>query len=618
MKKLNYYIGLADEMIQEDVDRDKLHQAMEDMHHLEWDLPGSVKNLDWIRKFISTDPFDALRAVTRLLSTVQPIIKYQPLADNQETKEAANRVEQALLWHLKNANKRGRAKAISDIVLSAARHDEIAAQVVHLDTQANATGMSPLRIRAARRNGPFAVLVRNPRFVHSRYSDWMLENVLYARTVKAAEVVDFWGDRAKAVKNNLRSDEITQYCTVYDMWDLETHAVWCYMSDSNTMLTGGAGEPITIMEPTEHGLGFIPWAVRVGGTNLDSKAEDQRYPLLYSVWKAGQWVTQNILGSLVTSEGMSYAASPRGVTYSPDPNNPPTVDYGDPGRNIDLRQGVEEYKQIAPPPIDGGLMAIADRISGSVSRSTISAILTQGDFPSGTAFSTLNLAVQSAMKALAPHKVLAENAIADICNLMLYWVDYSGKPLVAYQQDSKAQYVVNPEDFDVDNLYIEVEITPDVPTDDVATINAAAIAVTQLGMSRESGLEYAGVMNPAKEVRQAMYEQMLQNELQIVLQNQQAKAQMVIEMQAQQMRMQMEQQMMMQQQAMMQQQQQPAGNEAFNLGEQMAAGGPPTPGVPGAEGQGFNPAMGGTPPVQLSPSAGRVAQTGSDNSGVPV
>jgi hypothetical protein len=368
---------------------------------------------------------------------------------------------------------------------------------------------------------------------------------------------------------------------------------------------GGGGEPIVIMKPEEHRLNFIPWVVRVGGTNLDDKPEFQRYPLLYSVYRAGQWVSQNIINSLNYSETIAHASAPRGITYSPDPNNPPEVDYGDPARNINLRYGSEEYKANQTPEMDKSLLEIADRLAGAIQKSSVPAVLQTADFPSGTAFATLNLATQSAVKSISPHKGLAENSVADICVQMLEWVEYTGKPLIAYgvgQEDLGVQYIVTPDDFDIEHLYIGVELTADVPTDRLGRINAASIAVERLGMSRERGLEEAGVSDPQTEMKQAMYEAIMQNELQIALQTAQAKAQLQIQMLAMQMQQAQQQAMMMQQQG----------------GGQQLPNEPPPPGIPGAEGQGFNPAMGGQPPAMMQPEATREMQTGRARGGVPV
>jgi hypothetical protein len=121
-------------------------------------------------------------------------------------------------------------------------------------------------------------------------------------------------------------------------------------------------------------------------------------------------------------------------------------------------------------------------------------------------------------------------------------------------------------------------------------------------MSRERGLEEAGVSDPQTEMKQAMYEAIMQNELQIALQTAQAKAQLQIQMLAMQMQQAQQQAMMMQQQG----------------GGQQLPNEPPPPGIPGAEGQGFNPAMGGQPPAMMQPEATREMQTGRARGGVPV
>lgn len=616
IKSLEYYQGLAGEMIDEDKARDELYLAMESMHHLEWNLPGPLSAFPWIRKFVTTDPFDALRGLTRVLSTVTPKIFVQPLGPSEEDKRFANDLERALLWLLKMSSGRAKSKVVPDIVLSAARCDEVTAQVVNLDVQAKLIGMDDRRVKAARRHGPFAVLVRNPRFVHSRFSDWMLEDVLYARIVPAEEVVAFWGDRAREIEVKIRDNPKTSfYVTLYDYWNLDVHTVWAHVSEHNRMPVSATGG-ITLLEPQEHDLDFIPWVVRVGGTNLDGEPEYQRFPLLYSVYRAGQWASQNIAETIANSEILAHAAAPRGVTESADPNNPPEVDYGDPLQQVNLRIG-EKYTQLMPPPMDESLVMVSNRIADAISRSTLPKVLQTGEFPSGTAFATLNLATQSAVKAIAPHKVLAEAAISDILRHMLYWVQKTGESIVAYSSNNKGlgeQIMIDPDYLAVDELEIEVELTADVPTDRMARINAAAIAVTQLGMSRETALEEAGISDPGREMRRSGYEALLQNEIQLVIQEKQMQQQM----QFQTMQMQMQQQM--------QQQQQMAEQEAMMAAQQQGAGGPgwgvslepEPPGMPGIEGQGWNPAAGGIPAATANAYATREMQTNRDNSGMPV
>ena len=45
MRELNYYQGLARELIAADRERDKMLAAMEDMWHSRWSLPENVQSL---------------------------------------------------------------------------------------------------------------------------------------------------------------------------------------------------------------------------------------------------------------------------------------------------------------------------------------------------------------------------------------------------------------------------------------------------------------------------------------------------------------------------------------------------------------------------------------------
>ena len=72
----------------------------------------------------------------------------------------------------------------------------------------------------------------------------------------------------------------------------------------------GSAAPLEIIRQP-HGLGFFPWVTRTGGTTLSPNPPTSVFPLLYSVYQSGQWDTQNILETLLTSEVIAYAAAPR-------------------------------------------------------------------------------------------------------------------------------------------------------------------------------------------------------------------------------------------------------------------------------------------------------------------
>jgi hypothetical protein len=602
MKDLGFYQSIAQEMVQKDGDRDRMMSAMEQMWRGEWSLPKPVSDLKWIHKVVSTDPHDALRAGTRVLSSVAPRIKVHPLGPNEESRANADKIERALSWHFGNASRRRRASVLRDVVLSALLYDEVVAQVVYLPRQIEAVKAfngDARRLEAARRFGPFAVLVRNPRQVHVRYSDWMPEAVLMKRVMPVQEALDFWGSKANKLKRTLKERAFAEmkYVTLYDYMDLDVRVVWAVPQVDGAMVTPPVGAEETggveILRE-KHELGFLPWVAKVGGTTLEDDPAHQRIPLLYSIYNTKQWETQNILETLMTSEVIAYAAAPRLKVQGP--TDEVEVDYGEPGRMAYVPPG-HDLSNLAPPGMDVNLAVIADRVAERMGKSTVSKVLQTGDFPSGTAFATLNLATQSGIKALTPYKELAEQALADIFTHMLYWIDYSGDGVIAYGQrrdDPGEQFTLSPEEVDVENVYIDVELTADVPSDRMTRVNAASMAVRELGYSKERALEQIGEDDPQVILSQARAEALDEAALEVEKREVLALGEIKTKQKAAELEG---------------KQTQTAGQN----GKEMLQGMLKKPGfvkralaqigkgITGVGGQGFNPSQGGTPPAVAAP-----------------
>lgn len=606
MKDLTYYQNLSQEMVQADRERDQMLAAMDDMWHNRWSLPKEVQDLRWIHKVVSTDPHDAIRAGARVLSSVEPRIKLHATAPNEETRANVDKIERALSWHFRNASRRRRASVVRDVVLSALLYDEVVAQVVYLPHQIEAVQAfkgDTRRLEAARRFGPFAILVRNPRDTHVRYSDWMAEAVLLKKVQKVGEALDFWGVKARKLKTFLNRKENADYdhVTIYDYMDLDVRVVWAVAQQGAGSLGDAASEAGVQILREEHGLGFLPWVARVGGTTLDDDPAHQRMPLLNSVYQARQWDTQNILETLMASEVIAYAAAPRLKVEGPTANI--EVDYGEPGRPAYVPPG-HDLTQMTPPALDDGLAVISDRIAARIAKSTVPRVLQTGDFPPGTAFATLNLATQSGIKSLAPYKELAEQALADMFVQMLNWVEHAKQPVVAYgsrRDDPGEQYVLSPSMFDINQVFIDVELTADVPSDRMARINASAMAVRELGYSRERALEQIGESDPQVVMQQARDEQLDEVDVEIEKRRKLALGDLETK------------QIVAQKQAAAIDKQQTGklnqllGQSNFLKAVKRLRGGKKgqaqPKGVIGVGGQGFNPAQGGTPPAVAAPGA---------------
>ncbi|MBT7819506.1 MAG: hypothetical protein HN672_09190 [Chloroflexi bacterium] len=200
--------------------------------------------------------------------------------------------------------------------------------------------------------------------------------------------------------------------------------------------------------------------------------------------------------TLLTSEVIAYAASPRLKVEGP--GDGVEVDYGEPGRMAYVAPG-HSLSQLNPPGLDSGLEAIAERVGNRIGKSTVPRVLQTGDFPSGTAYATLNLATQSGIKSLNPYKELAEESLSDILMQMLAWVKQENVPLQGFGTGRDAvgkHFTINPNTYKVEDLHVSVELTPDVPTDRMARINAASMAVRELGYSKRRALEQIGEGDP--------------------------------------------------------------------------------------------------------------------------
>ncbi len=585
--KIDYYQELAKYMIDADSEKMKLDEAMDSMWHNDWQLPSLLRDVKKVRSVPSSDPHDALAAATRVLSTLEARIKFQPYASDEANKERAGQVENWLRWMLRGASRRSQGNITKDVVLSSLLYDEVCVQVTYIPWQKNVLktfGGNANHLKMAQRYSPFIIQARNPKNVHVRYSDMMTECVLFCNqtTIRAAKA--YWGSQGKLLdligdpKDPKREEH---KIVVYDFMDYETRCVWAV--DAESVDEAATISDVVIIEPQLHGLPFLNWVVRAGGTNLEDKPEFRVLPMLASVYRTGQWDTQNIASSLWMSEMIDLASSAVGMIEGPNPDSV-EMEWGESGNTIKVPTG-HKYTPIPKTQLDQGLATVYDRLSSMIDKSTVSRILQNGDIPAGTAFSTLNLATQTAVGALKPHKALAEAALADICVLMLEWVHFTGDTVSSWGFDKDnlgKEFSLKANEISPEHLVIDVELTPDVPTDRASRINTSAIAVDKLNYPVENALEDIGVTDPQQAMKTRRQEQMQDFMIQMQMQQMQT---------AQQMQMQM----------------------AMQQSAQPAPGTPP--GVENAQGQGFNPAAGGQPAQEMAPEATYEGQTGMSRSG---
>ena len=538
-------------MMENDSHLVKHYEKIDKMINLEWQLPDKIKDLKWMRKVISTDPQSALKTAIRTLSTIEPVPSYQPTNPHDETKQNASNIEMNLLWQLRQADKRSRKKLVADIVESALRYDKVCVQTIPLKWQIEAQGEfegeMPTRYKAAQNLGGFMVEVHNPKDVHDRWTPLGLDAVLLAKVMESREAVAFYGEAASELAEELEDEDNETWVTVFDYWDYDRRLVTCSAPTENRHKESPESSEYVFVDSEESeedfDMAFLGgWTVVEGGTSLEADKTNSVRPMLGTIAKSDMWDTQNIAQSLSFSESISYAAAPRGIIKSPNADEV-RIDYGDINRPVRLKPG-EDYEQLTPPAIDQNLLHISDRIQAAIDKDTVAKSLQNLDFPSGTAFATVNAVIKSATAALDPYKSLAEKAIAGIFENMLRWTAYTKEPMRGFgyhKQDEGTQYTLKPEFIDTSNIYIRVKLSAHVPTDYLQRIEAAIAMKDQLDFPKEDAYKHLDVPNPDQVMEKRWQERLEEHEMQLRMQRRQAQNELAIQQQQMAMQMQMQQ-----------------------------------------------------------------------------
>lgn len=592
-KRIEWYVEQAQDLVDRDKKLRDLQRGMDRLTDLEYQLPKALQSLEWMKTVRTTVPYDAVNAGARVLAGLEERIRIHPATilgaidadmDSQEAKAKANEWEVALKWQMDKAVQRspGLREAVTR---SALKYDEIAGTLIHVPTQIKALealGANGRRLDGVRRLGNHALLLKNPQNVHIRRSDFGPEAVLNVAVMTPQAIVEFWGDRAFAVRYLLRDEKAPDRLVLFDWCDFDERVVWCVPESEDSQEVSYDKKYKILKEPYEYS--FLPTIDVIGHEDLERAPERQRYPLLYGVWKAESWLASNIIASLSVSESIATFAQPKIVKQAPDPDRIET-DYTEPGGEVRVPfpPGTAEVRQLTQQPENPALRQAYERFIYDMRTATVPSVLISAEAGPNEPFSGYNLRIRQAIATLNPYKKLSEKFFEEAYRQMLYWCAETGETIPGYGKGESRRYEIGSSEIDTDAIYLSVELTPDVPLDRQEKINTAIMAHRELPIPFEELASELGITNPEGAVEQWMRERIDLAEFQGLV----AKIQADASGEIQQMAMQIAQGMMQQQQQQQQQQQGPA---------------------PGA--QGFNPAQGGQPAAEAAPGTTREARTG--------
>jgi len=580
----------AQGMISLYADRNTLFANIDKMLKLDWTFPEGMP--DWVLKVVSTDPRDAVTTVVRTFATIRPRFKVMPMLPNEANRDRANQIEAAVAYNFRQAGRRRDSTIEWSVMRSAAKYAEVAAQIIYLPYQEKilrAMGKDTKRIRAAKRFGDFAFIIHNPANIYPEWSEYGLEGALAVRVQTVNEFMDTWGEKANAIvgEKDYNDGKIT-YVTSFDYTNYEKRCVWGVCSDMATAQVAGIG--IKIMEE-ENKLGFIPYAITRWGDDLSANPDEAVEPLLQSVYNSGQWDMLNVLESLDSSLSLMRAAQPQYAAETPAGQDL-ELDNTEPVGSLKLPAGTRNFTPLPNQTVDNRVAMQKNEFKSGIWQSTVSKILQTLEFPSGTAYSSVNQLLSQAAGSLAPYKMLGQNALAEISHLMLCWGKYydkeygDGETSLYGQYDTKTklgmEVSIPYKTIDPDALQIEVILTADMPVDKLQTINGAVLVKQNFRVPEAELLEDLGYGDP-KELAERRDQEDFNN---AYIQNDLSKIQMETQLEFQQ-KQEAQSQQMQQEQAM--RQQEAAGASASQNGspaqDQM---------------QGMNPAMGSIPPVSVA------------------
>lgn len=602
-ERVDYYINLAKDLIDSHRDLRKMQEQTDKIARLDWSLPSGM-DADWIREVKTTAPHDAIKAAVRVLSGLEESIKIDPFTIpgdfGEFSREIANQWEIALKWQMDKAVRR-RAILRQDVVRSAVMYDEIAAQVVHLPTQIKAIeklGGRANRQKAAARYGDFVINLRNPKNVYTRYSDYMLESVLYVTNKKLDDIQQFWNN--PELERLIKLDQAPEDWIYFDWSDYGRHTVFAVPGLTlDTIADPEKNEEAIMLMDEEWTYDFLPWSIVVGGSQLEVEPHHSRFPLLYGIWKADQFVNTNIIGSLQISEAIAEAAGPKTKKSGIRPDSV-TADYGEPGGSWRVPAG-HDVEAMPQQGMDPALGQAYERFTFEMNQSTLPRVLINAEAGPDETFSGFNLRVQQAMASLMPYKFLSERWFEEAYRTMLNWGKVSKRGIHGYDEN-RIEYEIAADDIQTGRIYMKVELQQDVPIDRQQRVQTAIQISANLKLPTRDVLEQLGESNPDEKIKQWTFEQFDMAYLQGLLQKISFDSANTIE------------------QIITQVTQQAQQEIAAQMQQQGAEGAPAEgEGAPGLEGGGFAPGQGGLPGDQFEPGRTSPAQaTGEDEGGNPV
>lgn len=612
--KIGDVAGVVTQMLVDDKPKTDLFGKIDEAIECIFEPDAAIQELPYIRNrhFGKTDIADARNTGVRTFATLMPDIQIAPLNDEQQEYERTEMAEQAWMWEFERMNRTGKKSIHEQIMEDAMSYHAVALQTEYLP-YAFKERTKDNRIRAILGQKCFNWTRHHPGLVHSRESKYTTEAVAKVCPYNVQTLIDEFSRENPGVMklmekhSGAKLDELLKtYYVLVDYSDWK-HRVQFAIRQPSQNIPSVIGDSDIVFMNEPHGLNFLPWVI-----------VDKGDPIWKSIINSGQWELSQYVAMLRFAKVIELHARATLIIRTPDGTLQRVwIDFTNPSSPIVLPLDGSDVQPLQPAPIDPGVETIYMEFNANIASSTVSQILRDTSRFANAPFASVNQMINIAMGQLAR----AKNAAGDAEALAIYqgfqWISHSGIPFTSYRhkdQDSKVdgseynrrggQIVISPSAsptkekfdamsnseraleartvrYDLEALYISVELRSNNATDEQSRINVNLNAVQNLGASAKWAWERMGWEN-FDMVRNQRRDEMLEDaELQketqlIMLAVEQKKMELQMQMQQQQMEIQQEQAAQQQQQSQASAQNEAGGGSQPTLpGQDMRAGGNP-------------------------------------------
>lgn len=507
------------QLIEESRPRLTLYGEIDAMNNCDFTMPGSLQALSWIknRKFVSIAPKVAIQGAIRLFASTMPRINIDPMSGLDKDWTISDKIERGVEWMFDQMNRRGEQTPYWKIIESAALYSAVTYQTEYLPHSLR--GKTGPKYDELRRRSPFNFVVHHPGTVFPSWGKHGLEGVLLARMGTVQEMVDEYGMENPGIVKLLSRVQVASprvnlrkiNVQFYDYTDYEWRIIIVTMAGERKNFSNKIEDEVFVLLKERHGMGFINWVV-----------VDTREPILKPLVDGEVWKNANILSTIQQSMFIALAAHPRYWTNTPSGKGA-EIDYDDPNNSLDLKPG-ETAGNLDNPEIDPGLAKAVADIESQMFEATAPRVISSAEklVEKGAAFSTINAIVQLGVSQLALARRTAEQAIEEGIYQMFRWIDMSQTPL--FTRMARTDRGQNPSislvpgalprnaaenevSFNLDELYIKVELQAQSLVDESGRINNAIQKYEKLGIAQATAMEEVGIDHPDHEQKARLAEE---------------------------------------------------------------------------------------------------------------